>query len=315
MENNHPIYLRIFCVFCFFTTALSEETSVKRIGHPIAIETERYFINPKFSPDGNFISMTGQQYKGIFLYNLKNKEINMITLNPSAGFGMNWSKNSEWILSKPAVFNNKRRLNSIVIYNIINDDRNIIIENQTSFPGIPVWRNNDNLITINGGKKLELFQSTLEKESNNSSGKIIYSTGNSIIEYDLKRENKKILFQGKGDILNLLPSLDEKKLVFEVVGGNLWILDIQTLKKTNLGIGHEPAWNSRGDKIVYMITQDDGHVITSSDIYIINTDGTKKTNLTNTPNKLEMRPDWHSNGKWIIYDLDGLGPIHIQMVE
>ena len=107
----------------------------------------------------------------------------------------------------------------------------------------------------------------------------------------------------------------KKKLVFEVVGGNLWVLDIQTLKKTNLGKGHEPAWNSRSNKIAYMITQDDGHVITSSDIYIINADGTKKTNLTNTPNKLEMRPDWHPGEKWIIYDLDGLGPIYIQMVE
>ena len=48
MENNHPIYIRIFCVLCFFTSALAEETSVKRIGHPIAIETERFFINPKF---------------------------------------------------------------------------------------------------------------------------------------------------------------------------------------------------------------------------------------------------------------------------
>ncbi len=50
----------------------------------------------------------------------------------------------------------KRRLNSIVIYNIMNDDRNIIIENKISFPGIPSWRNNDNLIIMNGGKKLKI---------------------------------------------------------------------------------------------------------------------------------------------------------------
>ena len=315
MENNHPIYIRIFCVLCFFTSALAEETSVKRIGHPIAIETERFFINPKFSPNGNYVSLTEQHYKGIYLYHLNKKEIKLLTSDPSAGFGMNWSKNSVWILSKPAVFNNKKRYNSIVAYNIITDVKNVFLENQTNLPGIPVWRNNDNNITINGGKKLILFNSIHNKDSNNTTGKIIYSVGNTIIEYNLQRENKKILFHGKGDILNLLPSPDEKKLVFEVVGGNLWVLDIQTLKKTNLGKGHEPAWNSRSNKIAYMITQDDGHVITSSDIYIINADGTKKTNLTNTPKKLEMRPDWHPGEKWIIYDLDGLGPIYIQMVE
>ncbi|MBC8395388.1 MAG: hypothetical protein H8E08_00260 [Candidatus Marinimicrobia bacterium] len=315
MKNTHPIYIHIISILCFFTTAFSEKTSVKRIGQPLALQADDNFINPKFSPDGKYVSLTKQHYNGIYLYNLKNKEIKVITQDHSAGFGMSWSKNSEQILSKPAVFNNKRRLNSIVIYNIMNDDKSIIFEDQTSFPGIPVWRNNDNYITMNGGKKLKLFESILGKESNNSSGKIIYSTENSIIEYDLKSENKNILFLGEGDILNLHPSPDEEKLVFEVVGGNLWVLDIQTLKKTNLGIGHEPAWNSRSDKIAYMITQDDGHVITSSDIYIINADGTKKTNLTNTPNKLEMRPDWHHGEKWIIYDLDGLGPIHIQLVE
>ncbi len=315
MENNHPIYIRVFCVVYLFFTASAEESSVKRIGHPVAIETERFFINPQFSPDGNFISMTGSQYKGIFLYNLKSKETNIATLEPSAGFGMSWSKNSEWILYKSADYKNKRRFDSIVIFDIINNNRKIIYENQTSFPGVPKWKDNDYYITINGGGKFELFQSSLGKKSTNLSSKIIYSIGNVIIEYDLKRENEKILFQGKGDILNLLQSPDEKKLVFEVVGGNMWILDIKSLKNTNLGNGHEPAWNPKSDKIVYMQTKDDGHIIISSDIFVINADGTRKINLTDTSDKLEMRPDWHPNGKWIIYDLDGLGPIHIQMVE
>ncbi len=315
MENNRLIYIRFFYVLCLFTTALSEEASVKQIDQSIALQIDSNLINPKFSPDGNFISMTGQQYKGIFLYNVKSKEIKQLTDELSAGFVMNWSKNSKWILSKPAVFNNKRRLNSIVIYNIMNDDRNIIIENKISFPGIPSWRNNDNLIIMNGGKKLKLFQSTLENESTNSSGKIIYSTGDSIIEYDLKRENIKILFHGKGDILNLHLSPDEKKLVFEVVGGNLWTLNIQTLKKSNLGIGHEPAWNSRSDKIAYMITEDDGHVIISSDIFVINADGKGKINITNKVNQLEMRPDWDPDENWIMYDLDGMGSIQMQRVK
>ena len=51
-----------------------------------------------------------------------------------------------------------------------------------------------------------------------------------------------------------------------------------------------------------MIPTDDGHEIESSDIFSIKPDGNKKTNLTNTPDLIEMNPNWSPAGDAIVFD-------------
>lgn len=53
-----------------------------------------------------------------------------------------------------------------------------------------------------------------------------------------------------------------------------------------------PAWSPDGNYLVYMIAVDDEHRYVNSDIYIIKIDGTGKTGLTQTDDKLEMNPSW-----------------------
>ncbi|MBT3496777.1 MAG: hypothetical protein HOG68_08105 [Candidatus Marinimicrobia bacterium] len=314
MKEIRHIKLFIISILFLLISISAQGLPLRQIGQSIALETNGQFINPIFSPNGKYLVITEQNYTGIYLYHIESRTLHKITSDPSAGFGMNWSANSEWILSKPAMFMGKRRYNSIVTYHIRNGRKNVIFENQAFLQGIPEWRNQDNSIILNGGRKLKIFASTLTNNDSNE-GKIIYSIGNSIVEYDLKTKIKKNLFSGEGDILNLKRSPDRKKLIFEVVGGKLWVLEIAKLKLTNLGIGHEPAWNPESNKIVYMQTEDDGYRITSSDIFVIHIDGTNRMNLTQTADRTEMRPDWHPNGEWIIYDLDGLDPIYMQKVE
>ena len=54
----------------------------------------------------------------------------------------------------------------------------------------------------------------------------------------------------------------------------MFVVNIDGSNLTDLGKGNRPKWSSDSKKIIYMITEDNGHEFTASDIYTINADGT-----------------------------------------
>ena len=65
---------------------------------------------------------------------------------------------------------------------------------------------------------------------------------------------------------------------------------------TSLNSHREPAWSPDGTKIAYFF-----HSGSSTDIAVINADGTGTVNLTNTPGFDEFEPTWSPDGTRIAY--------------
>ena len=92
-------------------------------------------------------------------------------------------------------------------------------------------------------------------------------------------------------------------------------MNIDGTNLTDLGKGNRPRWSFDGRKIIYMITKDDGHTFTASDIYSINTDGTEKKNLTNTDDLIELNPCFAPDGKSFVFDVYNDGSIYLMNIE
>lgn len=98
--------------------------------------------------------------------------------------------------------------------------------------------------------------------------------------------------------------------------------------------GQHPAWSPDGKWVVYQITRDHSHAlddarqhtpdtmphrhddktnhqIVDSDIWIIGADGQNRHQLTNTPDVLEVDPDWSPDGNFIVCRTEAAGKLLI----
>lgn len=73
-----------------------------------------------------------------------------------------------------------------------------------------------------------------------------------------------------------------------------------------LGEGHSPSWLPDGSGIVYNVSIDDGHQLLASDLYLATVDGSAVSNLTQSPDQIEINPSVSPDGQWVAYEVDGV---------
>jgi len=280
--------------------------------------TEDVFMAPVWSPDGSMIAFTSAGYKGIWTINLQNKKVNQITDETAAGFGFKWSDDSKYVLTRVAKYEGIRRYNAVKVFNIETGEMTVLTDYRTMMPGLPQFAAGSEKIFIYGKGNLEIFNSGIEANRNmklNSSEKIVYIRDDKIAVEDLNTHKFEIIEPVKGErILNLQLSPDGEKTAFEIIGGDMYVINIDGTNLKNLGRGYRPKWSPDSRYLTYMITEDDGHQILSSDIFTIKIDGFEKTNLTNTENKLEMNPSWSPDGNKIAFDELNDGAIYVMEI-
>ena len=294
-----------------------ETPAVEKTGYPILlIESETYYMDPLWSPDGSQIAITGSGYVGIHIYSFEGNEIKTLTTSSAAGFGMSWSHDGRNIAARIAKFENKRRYNAVAIYTVEDGSELLLSEYETRLPGTPRWAAGDRAVYLSGSSHYRSYDIPTRTAVNPALDEsVIYVRDNKLFSRHVLSERETRIAAQEGDIVNLTLAPDGSRLAYKIYGGDLWISDIDGNDPVNLGQGLEPSWNPTGDKITFMVNTDDGHTITSSDIYVVNADGTGRINLTATPDLIEMHPDWSPDGKWIAYDTYEDGQIWMQEVR
>jgi Tol biopolymer transport system component len=284
-------------------------TPVKLIGGNGTI-----YMHPMWSPDGTKIAFTSARYQGIWVMNADGNRVRQITDEAAAGFGFEWSFDSEVLLSRVAKFDDRYRYNAVKIFDIKKNESKLLTEYRTFMPGLPHWADADQKVYMFNRGKLESFESgrtanLLKKSAPNK--QIYFLKNDQIAVGNIDTKNYKIIESIKGEqCLNMKVSPDQSKVAFEILGGDLYVMNIDGSGLVDLGNGHRPQWSPDSQRLVYMITADDGYRYLLSDIYAIKIDGTEQIRLTVTDDKLEMNPSWSPDGKKIAFDVFDEGAIY-----
>lgn len=274
-------------------------------------------LNPVFSPDGKYIAFTKTGFRGLYIYDMSADEIKQLSDELSAGFAFRWSSDSKSILSRVARYENRLRYNSLKIFHVENGKSLQLSEETTSMQFLPEWIPGNDRVILPRENSAQIFQTDKELFlRENEKQLVVYSLHNKIVVKDFSTSVEKVLTPFPGsEYLNVVLSPDKQKIVFEVYGGNLFVMNTDGSAITDLGIGYNPKWISDSENVVFMITQDDGHNITSSDIFIINIDGSGKTNLTNTDNIIELNPSISQDGNMLVYESYKDGGIYLMKLD
>ena len=282
----------------------------------ISGSAEEAVMNPVFSPDGKNIAFTKTGYQGIWIYNLQTQSSYQLTDEDAAGFAFKWSADSKSILTRVAKYENIRRYNAVKVFDIITKKSNQLSDYRTFMPYLPQWIEGDSKVFLPVKGKDEVFLTGKEKNNNIFSSIVAFEKNNKLIIKNIAKESEQTFEPIKdAEYINLSTSPDGSKITFEVMGGNTFIMNIDGTNLIDLGKGNRPRWSSEGDQIIYMITEDDGQNFTASDIFIINSDGTQKRNITNSRDLIEMNPGFAPDGKSIVFDVINDGSIYLMNIE
>jgi len=311
---------KIFCVIIIFLmiTPAIAGPGIRVAGKAVKIIDgggANQFMRPVWSPDGSRIAFTNVKYQGIWVMNADGSNVRQVTDEAAAGFGFEWSPDSRAIVARVAKFEKWFRYNAIKIFDLKSGKSRLLSDYRTFMPALPHWAADGEKVCMFSRGRLEVFdtgRSAVSLKKAAASQQIYFLKDDHIAVGNIATKRYRVLEPIPGEqYLNLVVSPDRSRIAFEVLGGNLFVMNSVGSGLTDLGPGHRPQWAPDSETLVFMMTIDDGYRYLAADIYVIKFDGTEKTRLTETDNKLEMNPSWCPDGKKIAYDVLGEGAIYV----
>lgn len=268
---------------------------------PMALTpADKDFIAPLWSPSGDHIAVSESGYEGVWLVNMTNGKLTQLSDANAAGFGMAWSHDGRYLATTENKARTIPRRTAVMIY----DTQTGEVQNLTGYEerliGALTWSPDDQSLFLIGHFPLRkaVFPRT---DKVPTGGYNFFSIlHDQIVEYNTASQVMLTLQTGQR-YLNLQLSPDGETYVCEIIGGGL-IMGNRRGLITQTDAGERPRWSPDGEYIVYQIAKDDGHRITSSELWRIRADGSELTQLTDTPDLIELNPSISPDNRRVVYE-------------
>tara|TARA_R110002124_G_scaffold104973_1_gene255512 strand:- start:12449 stop:13408 length:960 start_codon:yes stop_codon:yes gene_type:complete len=306
-------------LFLAITININVSAQPKAIGVPqVLIQQDGInFQAPVWSPDGNTIAVTGDQYRGIWLAKANGSNLKQIT-DADAGYGMSWSLDSKSILTRLNTVENRRRNHAIAIFNT--DGSSIqITEPRSKMEVLPKWAQYGEKVVLIQNDKIEAFNSgkDMPQQFKSKPSQAFYVLkGNEIAKGMIPTNSTENISPfDNAQYLNLEVSPDGQKLAFEVYGGNLYLMNVDGSNLIDLGKASRPNWSPDSNYLVASISEDNGYNITKGDLFAFSVDGSQKINLTENTDLIAQNPNWSPTGLKIAFDVPTSGAIYTITIQ
>ncbi|MGL4332173.1 MAG: hypothetical protein ACRCSR_05175 [Bacteroidales bacterium] len=227
---------------------------------------------PVLSQQGDALLISSSNYKGLNYYDLKSNSHFIVTEDQGAGY--NPIINNGQVLFQSNQFENGRKFNAIKAFDI---------QNRVTSEILPYSRESRQLSSFDGKVQLTSDSKPMKAIRNftvsqrsviTKDGKIILINGNEQKELNPVKEARNgylwVSLSPKGD-----------KILFTAAGLNTYIMDLNGKIVSDLGRVEAPEWYNE-NWIVGMLTKDDGHTITASDIRMVSSDGKEVIRISDT---------------------------------
>ena len=101
-----------------------------------------------------------------------------------------------------------------------------------------------------------------------------------------------------------LPSPTGEWVAFQGLATGIYLYRRRDGALVHVGRGTAPAWSPDGDRLIFERTEDDGHAIVGSDLFLYDLERAQQVRLTRTPARIERRPSFGPSGRAVVFDDD-----------
>ena len=253
------------------------------------IEKGKTYFSIHVSVDGSSVAITNANYSQLYVANNGYfKNVDMKNIN---AFHCKWSPNGEKLMVMRSSFENRRRLNSLIVLNKYGNLLDIVVD-FSSQRILPVgWTGNNTLHFLLDD---QLITRNMNESENEWDLPLIFATKNKLYK-KISDEKVQLLHQAQDMILNLSYSSDATLIVFEVYGNETIVIQNEKLIKTDIRNGNAPMVSPDGENIVFMNILDDGYQIQSGSISYWDSKTSKIYSIIDDPKMIAMNPVWGNN--------------------
>lgn len=244
---------------------LSLSIYAQKIDHFERIEVEGFYTNPVFSPTGEFVLLTGEHLKGVYLLNLKDKSIKEISDRPGSGYGYSWDKSGESFYFKEKA-EKEYFTNSKVVNYYVKDNHS--------------------------KKATEIDHNYLPSYDGKNQVVVYTNLSNLKIEAkDLSTSKTWTVTNAEGQFYNAILSHDGKKIAVHN-GADIFVYAIDgNSKGRKIGTGIATAWTDDDKHLIgFLDESEDGHSVSNSELYLFDVQNAKTKKITSTEVIAEMFP-------------------------
>ncbi len=260
------------------------------------------YVHPQFSPTGELLVQKPQQ-RGLYLYSMTDG--NLKTLVPAGEESIQpcWSADGSQILSRTRNQEVMDAPHQIEIISPMTGERKRLAETY-DIRNLPRFAPQGDQVYYPARHGLTYLPlpDKLSKGAASIAPIIEFRNDRLTLTSAVTKSVKTLVPQEGWRVLMAEPSRDGRLLLINTTGGDMYLYDMESGVKTDIGRGDMPVWGYGDNYILFVRTTDDGHDITGSDIYVYDLQEKMLRQVTFTDNVIELEPTWSPDGSTIVYD-------------
>lgn len=272
---------------------------------------DREFGRAVFSPDASKLLLQHSKDRGIYIYDFGRKDLQELQPAGAISSQIAWSPDSKYLIMRSRDYSEQRGVYRIILMSIADGSRKELFR-ASHIPAPPYFSPSMEKVFFPLSREMKIQSSGLPSrksavpelgiDKRHDRFRIIDTDGNILREVK-NEEGRRIIsaeFNSGGSAI-LLKSL----------GGLIRIYDLNSGQFTDVGPGNAAKWGFKDKYVVFCRVEDDGHNLTSSELFVYDIEKMKEIQLTHTKNLIELDPDWSSDGRYISYINHGQERIYL----
>lgn len=233
------------------------------------IESKTGLMAPVWSPAGDKIAVTTDNYTGILVANADGSEIKTITTASGAGYKMAWSRDGRQIMGRVNRLEGNRVKHEMKTWGVTDGKVSSVKARMT----LPAWTGTNTVYDI------------MINDPAGACDKI----------ESLKGYSGSI-------IINPALSPDGKKVAFQIPGKGIMVADADGSNLRTICKGSHPSWLPDGKSLIISRVQDNGSRFTASDLYSVDIENKSEMLLTGSTDIIPLTPAVSPDGRKVAFE-------------